>query len=406
MRTMGDNRELKVNMIDVLELLVKRKGFILGFTFLATLAASIATFIVHPRYAAETVLMPPSSSEASGIKNILKSTPLGKIGGIDKLAGAVPTDLADTYLAILGSRSLQLEVIRKFNLAHVYKFDKQKRYYIEDLLKEFNKHFDFDQTDEGTLVVSIIDQNPQRAAEMANYMVQQLDETYKRLMTEKNRNYRIFLGERLDITRRDMAIAEKNLVGFQKRNKMMDVASQAKATLATGVNLEARYLALKGSLEVAKRTYSADHPKVRELQILVDQLEKQRRALSGDKVSDFLLPYQAGPDIALEYLRLAREVEVQQTIFEIMVQQYEEAKFEESKNTPTVQVLDRADPPQKRVYPQRKKLVLLAFAAAFMLSSIWVLLLEFLAVFNRNQPEEASRIRKLLRQACTFRTRP
>jgi len=402
---MGNNRELRVNLLDVLETLVKRKGLIIGFTLLVSLAAAVYTFIVTPRYEAKAVLMPPSSSETAGIKNILKGTPLGKIGGLEKIAGSVPTDLANNYMAILGSRSLQMDVIQKFNLAHVYKFDKAKHYYIEDLLKEFNKHFDFEQSGEGTLEVFIVDEDPRRAADMANYMLDQLDEIYKRLMTEKNRDYRIFLGQRLDTTKTDMALAEKNLVEFQKRNKMIDITSQAKATVATGVSLEARYLVLKGNLDVAKKTFSPDHPRVQELQMQVDQLEKQRRALSGDKVSDFLLPYQAGPDIALEYMRLDRELTMQQTIFEIMVQQYEDAKFEESKNTPTIQVLDRADVPQKRVYPKRKKMVMMAFGLSFVLSFGWVLLTDYVGSFKRKHPDEASRIAKLLRQSWTFRTR-
>src|SRR5690606_3305651 len=128
-----------------------------------------------------------------------------------------------------------------------------------------------------------------------------------------------------------------------------------------GVNLDARYLAVRGNLEVARQVYSEDHPKVRELRLQLEQLEAQRRRLSGDKVSDFLLPYQQGPEIGLEYLRLSREQMIQQTIFELMVQQHEEAKFEESRNTPTVQVLDSAVTPERRFFPKRRKLVMIAF---------------------------------------------
>jgi capsule polysaccharide export protein KpsE/RkpR len=353
---------------------------------------------------AMTVLMPPSSSEASGIKSILKNTPLGKIGGLDKIAGSVPNDMANVYLAILSSQTLQLEVIQKFNLVHVYKLDKGKKYFVEDLLKLFRKNVEYGLDENGTLTLTMQDQSPERAAAMANYMVERLDDTYKRLMNEKNRNYRVFLGERLDTAKADLDQAEKNLVEFQKRNRIMDVPSQAKATVTTGVNLEAKYLATKGNLEVARKTYSPDHPLVRELQLQMDQLEKQRRALSGDKVSDFLLPYQAGPDLGLEYVQLSREQEIQQSIFELMVQQYEEARFEESKNTPNVQVLDVADPPQKRVSPKRRKMVEVAFVFGLLAGSIGVLLSEHIRRFNQTHPQESARLKKLFRQAWSVRT--
>jgi tyrosine-protein kinase Etk/Wzc len=401
---MSNNRELKVDLVDVLEILVKRKRIILGLTFLIVVATAIYTLVVSPRYQASTVLMPPTAQEASSIKSILKSTPLGKLGGLERIAGAAPSDLSNVYLAILASRSLQLDVIKKFDLVHVYKFDKAKRYFVEDLLKEFNRHIDYEVLNEGTMVVHVEDESPKRAADMANYMVRQLDEIYKRLTTEKNRNHRMFLGERLAIVRTDLDQAEKRLVEFQKRNRMIDIESQAKATVSTGVNLEARYLAVKGNLEVARKTYSSDHPRVRELQLQMEQLEKQRRALSGEKVSDFLVPYQAGPDLALEYLRLAREQEIQQTIFEMMLQQYEEARFEESKNTPNVQVLDRAEPPQKRIYPKRRKLVMMSLLFGLALGSIGVLVVEYGGRFSRRHPEEAGRLKRLLGQAWAIRT--
>ena len=402
---MSNDRELKVSMMDLLETLVRRKWTILGITFLVTLAAAIVSLVLTPKYTATTVLMPPSSSETTGIKSILKNTPLGKIGGLDKIAGSVPSDLASLYLAILGSETLQLDVIKKFNLVHVYKLDKGgKQPFVEDLLKIFRKHVAYGLEESGTLTLTMDDESPARAAAIANYMVQRLDETYKRLMNEKNRNYRVFLGERLALVKVDLEKAEKNLVEFQKRNRMMDIRSQAKATVSTGVTLEAKYLALKGNLEVAEKTYSSDHPKVRELRLQMDQLEKQRRALSGDKVSDFLLPYQAGPDIALEYLQLDREQQIQQAIFELMVQQYEEARFEESRNTPNVQILDVANPPQKRIFPKRRKIVQLSFVLSLIFASVGVLLWEHARRFGQSHPQESARIRRLLRQACSLRT--
>jgi tyrosine-protein kinase Etk/Wzc len=401
---MSNNRELKVNMMDVLETLVRRKWGIIGFTFVVTVAAIVASLVMKPVYMAETVLMPPSSSETSGIKGILKNTPLGKIGGLEKIAGSVPNDLASIYLAILASRTLQLDVIEKFNLVHVYKMDKAKSYFVEDLLKLFRKHVGFGLEEGGTLTLSVIDENPARAAAIANYMAQKLDERYKELMTEKNRNYRVFLGERLALAKVDLERAEKNLVDFQKANRMMDIESQARATVTAGVNLEARYLAVKGNLEVASKTYSPDHPKVRELQLQMEQLDKQRRALSRDKVSDFLLPYQAGPDLALEFVRLSREQEIQQAVFELMVQQYEEARFEESRNTPNVQILDVAEPPQKRISPKRRRMVQFAFIFGIVAGSLGTLLLEYAGRFGRNNPEEAARMKRLLRQAWAIRT--
>jgi uncharacterized protein involved in exopolysaccharide biosynthesis len=402
---MSQNRELNVSLLEVLELLVRGRWFILGFTFVITLGVAIYSLVVSPKYMARVVIMPPSNSEAGSLASIIKNTPLGKIGGLDAITQSMPNDKTNVYMAILGSRSLRLDLIKKFDLVKVYKYDSRPKYYIEDLIKEVDNHFDYDRLRLGTLYVSVIDKDPKRAAAMAGYVVTQLDSIYKRLVNEKNRNYRVFLGERLDLVKLDLEKSEKELVAFQKKHRMIDLESQAKATVSAGVNLEARYVMVKGNLEVARQIYSDAHPKVRELKIQLEQLEDQRRRLAGDKVSDFLIPYQQGPDIALDYLRLQREQEIQQAIFELMVQQYEEAKFEESRNTPNVQVLDAADVPQKKVFPKRRKMVQIAFALSLLTGAALVLLAEGVRRFRRTRPEDSARIGRIVRQAWAIRNR-
>lgn len=401
---MSQKNELKVNVLDVLEILVRKKWQILGFTFFVAACVAVYSLVVKPRYVSVAVIMPPGgASQSSMLQNIIKGTPLGKIGGLETISSNMPGEETGVYMSILSSRSIRMDLIKQFNLVHVYKFDRSKKYYIEDLLKALEENLDYERTRTGTITVSVRDQSPQRAAAMTTYMVAQLDHIYKRLKNEKNRNYREFLGRRLEVVKVDLAKAEADLVRFQRANRMIDVESQARATVMTGVNLEARYITVRGNLEVARKIYSEDHPRVRELVIQQEELEKQLKRLSGDKVSDFLLPYQQGPTIALDYLRLAREVKIQEAIFELMVQQHEEAKFEESRNTPTVQVLDAPTVPQKRVYPKRRRMVQLAFIAAFLLACGFYLVREASQRFAAARPDEAGRLRRLLRQTWSLK---
>jgi tyrosine-protein kinase Etk/Wzc len=402
---MSQNHELKVNLLEVLEVLVRRKRFILGLTFIVSAVTAVYTLVVSERYVANVVVMPPGNSDVSSLTNIIRNTPLGKIGGIEAIAGGMPNDRTNIYLAILSSRSIRMDLVKKFDLVKVYEFDQRPNWKHEDLLKRVDRNIKFGRNRDGTLFVAAQDEDPARAAGMANYFVEQLDTIYKRLMNEKNRNYRLFLEERLQVVKGDLEKAEGELLAFQKKYKMVDVAAQAKATVATGVNLEANYLVVQGNLEVARKIYSDDHPKVRELEMQLKQLDAQRRRLSGEKVSDFLLPYQQTPDLALKYLRLERELEIQRTIFELMIQQHEQAKFEESKNTPTVQVLDPAIPPQKRVFPKRRMMVQIAFALSLLTGSLLVLLVEAVRRYRLGRPEEAARLGRLWKQAWTIRNR-
>ena len=80
------------------------------------------------------------------------------------------------------------------------------------------------------------------------------------------------------------------------------------------------------------------------------------------------------PDLAMRSARLMREVEVQGKLLEILVPQYEQARMEESKNIPTLQVIDEPKVPLNKAKPKRMLIVLGAVFMAVIFSSGYVLI--------------------------------
>ena len=76
---------------------------------------------------------------------------------------------------------------------------------------------------------------------------------------------------------------------------------------------------------------------------------------SGDKL---FLAIDDIPDLGLTHLRLQRELEIQTELFKFLTMEYEEAKIEEAKDIPTVQVLDVAKVPERKSKPRRVLLVI------------------------------------------------
>ncbi len=70
-------------------------------------------------------------------------------------------------------------------------------------------------------------------------------------------------------------------------------------------------------------------------------------------------PLRQLPRLAVPYADLYRRVRVQETIFELLTQQYELARIEEAKDLPVIAVIDPAGVPEKKSYPPRLMLVLL-----------------------------------------------
>ena len=75
------------------------------------------------------------------------------------------------------------------------------------------------------------------------------------------------------------------------------------------------------------------------------------------------------PELGTQLLRLKRELSIQNTLFTFLTQQYEEAKIQEARNTPTVQVLDIAVEPENKYKPFRVLIVLFSFIFSIIFSS-------------------------------------
>ena len=93
--------------------------------------------------------------------------------------------------------------------------------------------------------------------------------------------------------------------------------------------------------------------------------------------TDLFPRYSEVPNLEIELTRLKREVEIQSKLYAFLTQKYEESKIQEARDTPTIQVLDDASQPIKRYKPKRTLMVIGYSLIAFVLSSIYVILIEF-----------------------------
>jgi hypothetical protein len=77
--------------------------------------------------------------------------------------------------------------------------------------------------------------------------------------------------------------------------------------------------------------------------------------------------------LGVSYADLYRSTKVQEAIFQTLTQEYEVAKVEEAKETPSVKVLDPPDVPEKKSFPPRLLIMTLGTMLAIAGSVVWVL---------------------------------
>ncbi|MCX8167294.1 MAG: hypothetical protein N3E37_05600, partial [Candidatus Micrarchaeota archaeon] len=114
-----------------------------------------------------------------------------------------------------------------------------------------------------------------------------------------------------------------------------------------------------------------------------------------------IMPTGRIPAVGVEYLRKMREFKFNETLYELLLKQYELAKLDESKDAVLIQVVDKAVPPDKRFKPKRTLMVLVVTFSAFLVSIFLCLIFEFIENAKKNQ--DNSQKLEFLRDLLSFR---
>jgi len=126
----------------------------------------------------------------------------------------------------------------------------------------------------------------------------------------------------------------------------------------------------------------------------LESLRAQLAKLGGSEKTtggELLIPKGRVPEAGLEYVRKLRDVKYYETVFDILARQFEAAKLDEAKEGAVIQVVDAAVPPDKRSFPKRGLIVIIA-AAAGLVIGIFVALLQFGSTRLRANPETRVKI--------------
>jgi uncharacterized protein involved in exopolysaccharide biosynthesis len=323
----------------------KRKA--IGLFVASVTAASIVVALLLPRwYMAESTVLPPAEgSDAFGMMaGLIQTSALNKLGMVST---STPSDV---FAEILKSRGLHEELIRKFDLIERYRARN-----LDVALEELREHVDVGVNSSGLIIVHVEDHDPHRAAEMTNHLVSMLDRFNRETYSTKAKRTRQFLESRLaDISAR-LREAESTLTAYEREHKV--VASSEAAAVEGIANVVARKLNLQ-----VRRSYELSYS--RPGSAALQEIDAEMAAVDRELAKLPVLK-QAGA-------RLALEADIQRKVFTLMNAQYEEARVQETRDTPTLTVLDVARPPEIPSRPRRTLIVLASFGIAVVSAAAWV----------------------------------
>lgn len=341
----------------------------------ATLAATAVTaavvFLIPVRYTAEAVILPPQP-EASAQGMLMSAASgalgLGMLAGGAGAAGLLRTP-GDLYVGLLKSRTVSDSIISRFHL---------QRLYDEDTMVDTRKHLDRRITiavaKDMLIHIRVEDRDPQRAADMANAYVDALYRDNTRLALTAAAQRRLFFEQQLDTEKEALAKAEAAFKGQQQTSGLINPAGQSAMLLRAAAEVRAEIASREVELRSARLYAGPDNTDVRQIEESVAGLRTQLEKLEGSGGATdggLLVPARQIPQAGLDYLRKMRDVKYHETLFELLAKQYEAARIDEARQAPLVQVVDRAEPADKKSWPPRALLIGLAAALAALLSC-WV----------------------------------
>ena len=350
----------------------------LGRAILAgVLCGTLLAFSLPQRFDSTTQLMPPDNQSGSGIGLMAALT--AKTGnGLGTVAGDLlgVKSSGALFIGILHSSTVENRLIARFDLHKAYgvRLEEEARRKLAE-----NTSISEDRKS-GIITLTVSDTDPRRAAAIAQGYVEELDHLVAELSTSSAHRERIFLEERLTAVKRELDQASNELSQFSSQNATIDIKEQGRAMLEAAAVLQGQLIAAQSELSGLQQIYTENNVRVRALRARIAELQRQLEKIGGrdaglvtaaEKKSLYPSIRQL-PLLGVRYGDLYRRTKIQEAVYETLTQEYELAKVQEVKETPSVKVLDAAAIPERKSFPPRATIIFLCAFVALAGGMVWV----------------------------------
>ncbi|MCX6157520.1 MAG: Wzz/FepE/Etk N-terminal domain-containing protein [Ignavibacteriae bacterium] len=364
---MGIQSETKyLTIFDYIKIVLKYKRAILISTVLmGAITAFIMFFILDPIFMSKATVK--STQKSSGLSGILSGTMAG-LSDLSELGsgGGSYKELA-LYENILNSRRCIDDVLIKFKLNDDWEFK-----YFQDAVKNFRENIMVISKDKvaATMEIGIYDKDPKRAKEIVEYLIVLLNKINAELNVQNAKNNREFVEARYYEIKDNLKKTEDSLKSYQELYGLApDI--QAATVSQSLFNIEVQIKSEEIKLELLNKVLTQDQPEVKMQEQKIAALKQQLSEIKTNDTADpdDLFKLKGAPQKVLNFLRLKRDVEIQNKLLAFILPMFEQAKIEEKKETPTVIILDNADLPEKKSKPKRLTITFIAMLVMFLASS-------------------------------------
>ena len=364
----------------------RRRLLIIGVTTLAAVLSIVISLLLPNWFMAQTRLLLPARS-GSGL---LSGAILGNLpSSASSLLGGITGDY-QRYLSILDSRTVKENVAEQFNLATVYDVaDSEAPLHAALEVLDGNISFVVDE-EYNHLAVQVFDQDPQRAADMANFFVAELNRMNSALASQSAGAFRQYVEQRYEETERELDAVLNALRDLQVRSGLVDPETQGETFYTAMAELRLSVMQAEIEYERLLSTYGSENAAVRAARDVVRAANRKYNGAMEGRERMMPVAQDSLPDVAREFIALQQEQVILAKIVEFTRPVLEEARLEEQRKVEAVQVVDVATPPVEKARPWRALIVVASTLSGFLLALLYVLLL---AWWKRHHADFAQRLK-------------
>ena len=369
------------------KLIFKYKYVIASIVIILTALSVFLSLQMKNQFKATATAVPPNT-QASGLGGALGNISSAlKDFGLTKLSGEVESGYS--LMTILQSRSIKDSLIEKFGLMERYEIENNR---MDLTRKELNARMEIDQEKSGHYVLSIWDEDPKLAAEMANYLVVIANDKATEIFKTESSISREYLEYRLNQIDSTLKLLSRELSDYSSEMEIFSPLDQAQAFSNSIAELKASIIQTEILYNIYKRTYGEDDPYTKMQKQMLDQLRQQMKDIKSKPgfAGDF--PMSQAAEVGIEYLQLYTEVETYTKVKALLMPMLEKARLDEQKAKKSLIFVDKAIPPEKKDRPKRSVYVAGTFFGSFVLSFMLVMLINgirnFRSRYDRFNKEE------------------
>ena len=386
----------EIHLLDYLIVLAKYSRLIIYTTAAVMVLVYLVLLIPPNKYTATARLLPPQQNltMSAQILNTLGGSGIPGApatgGGAASLAAGLlglksPSEL---YAGMLTGNTIFDRIIERFDLRRRY-----REAYIEETRKALGKKTNITAQKDGMIVIEVTDKDPKRAAEMANAFSEELDKLMQGLTMQEAKNRLVFMEKERLQTSQNLSKAENALRSFSEQKGVIQIDTQTRGVLQYIAQLRAEIDAKEVRVQVMlQQATPFNYDVVRletEIKGLRDKLSSAEKQYDQASTGDVNLTTAKVPKLALEYMRLYRELKFQDALYQLYTKMGELARLDMMKDFSLVQIVDKATPPETNINKRLLKTMLSGVVTAFIM-----ILVSFIIEHWRNASQSAAEAEK------------